>query len=133
MGEFATLHLSGTDPNMAHSVYRASIPATDSTPASLSTHERHFCCMCGSALWAYDSRWPESIYPFATAIDTPTLPSVPIKDQIHIFTGFRKDYSPPIPANVEAVHCFGGYPDIGIAEWHKKHGRYGTFSPPSDS
>ncbi|MDH5352750.1 MAG: GFA family protein, partial [Betaproteobacteria bacterium] len=33
--------------------------------------QRHFCPKCGSALWLWDRRWPDWIYPFASAIDTP--------------------------------------------------------------
>ena len=33
--------------------------------------ERHFCGKCAAALWLWDKRWPEWIYPFASAIDTP--------------------------------------------------------------
>ena len=34
------------------------------------------CSKCGSALWAFDPQWPEWVYPFASAIDTP-LPKPP--------------------------------------------------------
>lgn len=41
-----------------------------------STGKRYFCRRCGSALWVADAEWPEWVYPFASAIDTP-CPSRP--------------------------------------------------------
>ena len=38
--------------------------------------ERHFCPKCASALWVRDKRWPEWIYPFASAIDTLGFPTL---------------------------------------------------------
>lgn len=36
-------------------------------PDALSKHKRHFCGLCGSALYASDERWAENVYAaFAT-------------------------------------------------------------------
>jgi len=53
--------------------------------------ERHFCPKCGSALWVWDKHWPEWIYPFASAIDTP-LP-VP-KERQHILLDSKANWVP---------------------------------------
>merc|ERR1712151_858571 len=68
-------------------VYRAKFNAKD-PPHELveSTHERHFCSLCGSHLWAYDERWSKWIYPLASAIDT-ELPQP--KDRTHLMTEFK--------------------------------------------
>ena len=62
-----TLEVEGED---AIAVYQAKI-GTGQSPA-----KRYFCRHCGSALWAWDPRWPEMMHPFASAIDTP-LPMPP--------------------------------------------------------
>lgn len=79
--------------------------------------ERHFCPKCASALWVWDKRWPESIYPFASAIDTP-LP-VP-KERQHIFLSSRPDWA-KIPAR-KGDKRFREYPKEAIIDWHKKRG-----------
>ena len=47
----------------AITVFHAII-ASEQSPA-----ERRFCSRCGSALWAWDPRWPEFVHPFASTID----------------------------------------------------------------
>ncbi|HEX3346489.1 MAG TPA: GFA family protein, partial [Acetobacteraceae bacterium] len=42
----------------------------------ISSAERAFCRVCGSALWLFSPEWPELIHPFASAIDT-DLPDAP--------------------------------------------------------
>ena len=56
--------------------YRARIRDKAGARGTLSPARRHFCAKCGSALWVWDPRWPEWVYPFASAIDTP-LPKPP--------------------------------------------------------
>ena len=51
--------------------YRARLTSPGSNRRTRSPAERHFCARCASALWVFDPRWPEWIYPFASAIDTP--------------------------------------------------------------
>jgi hypothetical protein len=83
----------------------------------VSLGERHFCRRCGSALWMYDSRWPDLVHPFASAIDT-ELPKPP--EKTHLMLGSKAPW-------VE-VHAgprdqyFDEYPDESIAEWHERLG-----------
>ena len=46
-------------------IYKAKMESGEERPG-----ERKFCRICGSGLWAWDSRWPELLHPFASAIDT---------------------------------------------------------------
>src|SRR3546814_8491839 len=50
-------------------LYRARIEEGEHPTCRLSSGERHFCRLCGSALWLYDPSWPELVHPFASAID----------------------------------------------------------------
>lgn len=64
-------------------------------------------------------KYPTSIYPVASAIDTP-LP-VPVQ-RSHIMTGSKPEWiivPPQQAANGE--RDFVNYPDEGIEQWHKKH------------
>ena len=93
------------------SVYQARIDGEESAA------RRHFCGVCGSALWVYDPNWPELVHPFASAIDTP-LPKPPERDHIML------DYAAPwceIPSGPDERH-FSEYPDESLADWHRRHG-----------
>jgi hypothetical protein len=79
--------------------------------------ERRFCSRCGSALWAWDPRWPELLHPFASAIDTP-LPKPP--EQVHIMLGSKPDWVRLDAGDGEA--CFAEYPTQSLADWHRQHG-----------
>ena len=109
MGLAATLKITGRS---ALSVYRARIAgqAGQRSPA-----QRHFCGKCGSALWVQDPRWPESVYPFASAIDTP-LP-VPRESQ-HIMQNHAAPWLAVKSARRD--RCFAEYPEEGILDWHVK-------------
>ena len=82
-----------------------------------STGHRHFCALCGSALWLWDPTWPELVHPHAGAIDTP-LPAPPAVT--HMMLGSK-------PAWV-GVHLqdqdqrFDEYPEESLADWHRRHG-----------
>lgn len=80
---------------------------------------RHFCTACGSALWVADPRWPEWVYPFASAIDTP-LPVPP--EQVHIMLDFRAPWV-EVPQGPGHRH-YPRYPDEAIIDWHKRLGLY---------
>ena len=85
--------------------------------AGLSPARRHFCKLCGSALWVFDPRWPELVHPFASAIDTP-LPAAPEHANIML------DYAPAwavVPAGPGEAR-FAEYPDQSIEDWHKARG-----------
>ena len=82
-----------------------------------SNAERRFCKHCASALWLYDSRWPELVHPFASAIDT-ELPVPP--ERTHLMLASK--------ANWVEIHqsdsdrCFSEYPDESLAQWHQRLG-----------
>lgn len=79
--------------------------------------ERHFCGACGSMLWAWDSRWPDLVHPFASAIDTP-LPAPP--ERTHLMLGSKAGWvDPRVIGNDKS---FDEYPDESIAEWHERLG-----------
>jgi len=78
--------------------------------------ERHFCPKCASALWVFDKRWPEWIYPFASAIDTP-LPKPRPKERQLIFLGSKASW-----AEVPEGKRFREYPKEAIVDWHRKRG-----------
>ena len=77
--------------------------------------ERHFCPRCASALWVWDRRWPEWIYPFASAIDT-KLP-VPAEHQ-YIFLASRANWS-HVPKKRKGDRSFLQYPKEAIIDWHR--------------
>ena len=63
MGEAASFAVKG---RKHVSVYRARMEDGEASSA-----RRHFCRVCGSALWVSDPDWPALVHPFASAIDTP--------------------------------------------------------------
>lgn len=79
--------------------------------------ERHFCMRCGSALWVWDRRWAEWIYPFASAIDTP-LP-VP-RERQHVLLGSKANWV-AVPKGKREKH-FRAYPKEAIIDWHRERG-----------
>ena len=79
--------------------------------------ERHFCPRCGSALWVWDRRWAESIYPFASAIDT-KLPAP--GERQHIMLGSKANWV-PVPRGRAERH-FREYPRQSILGWHRARG-----------
>ena len=79
--------------------------------------ERHFCPRCASALWVWDKHWPQSIYPFASAIDTP-LPR-PTERQ-HILLNSKANWV-PVPRG-SGEKRFREFPREAIIDWHRKRG-----------
>jgi len=79
--------------------------------------ERHFCPKCGSALWVWDRRWAEWIYPFASAIDT-RLPTP--KERQHILLGSKAAWV-AVPKGKGERH-FRAYPRQAIVDWHRARG-----------
>lgn len=102
MGKAETLKVKGRT-----SVYRATSRGG----------ERHFCAKCASALWVWDRRWPEWLYPFASAIDS-KLP-VPPERQL-IFLGSRAGWA-HVPKD-RRDRRFRAYPKEAIIDWHRKRG-----------
>lgn len=111
MGEADSLAVSGR-ANVA--VYRArrSPRARVRSPG-----RRHFCRRCGSALWVWDPRWPQWVYPFASAIDT-RLPAPP--ERQHIFVASRPSWV-RLPAGPREKR-FRAQPREEILAWHRRRG-----------
>ena len=112
-GEANTLKVTGRDHI---TIYRARIRNPEDKRARRSSGERHFCAVCGSALWLWDPRWPDLIHPFASAIDTP-LPTPPA--HTHLMLDFKPDWVELKPARRDKL--FPRYPDESLAEWHARH------------
>lgn len=105
-------------------IYRARLQQEGSTKRRASEARRYFCSRCGSALWAWDPRWPDLVHPHAGAIDTP-LPAAP--ENVHIMLGSKAPW-----VKVEGAAAdprFDGYPDMSLAQWHEAKG---LRSPPDD-
>lgn len=99
------------------SVYHAKLKDPGDRRAHRSSAERHFCRLCGSALWLFSPEWPALIHPFASAIDTP-LPVPP--EHTHLLLASKASW-----VEVEAGPkdlLFDGYPEESIAEWHQRLG-----------
>ena len=79
--------------------------------------ERHFCPKCGSALWVWDRRWAEWIYPFASAIDT-RLPAP--RERQHILLDSKAGWV-PVPKGKRDKR-WREYPKESIIDWHRKRG-----------
>lgn len=84
---------------------------------SLSDNRRHFCSKCGSALWVANPHHAESVYPFASAMDTP-LPVPTERD--HIMENYRPDWVAVAVPQGDAH--FPEYPTVGIHDWHERRG-----------
>jgi hypothetical protein len=120
-GSGATINISARADTLAvtgreHTrVYHARLRDGDET--RISTAERVFCGLCGSALWLFSPEWPELIHPFASAIDG-KLPRAP--EHTHMMLGSRPSW---VQADI-AEHdlCFDEYPDESIAAWHERTG-----------
>ena len=81
--------------------------------------KRYFCKHCGSAAWVSDPRWPQWVFPFASAVDT-ALPTPP--ETVHIMLDFTAPWV-QVPQG-EGHRHFQRYPDESILEWHRRHGLY---------
>ena len=112
MGEAETLEVAG---RRHLAVYRARGSADD--PEGLSECRRHFCKRCGSALFISDPRWPQWVYPHASAIDTP-LPQP--KERTHIMLDSKAAWV-RVPKGKTEV-CFAEYPEESIEGWHRSRG-----------
>ena len=117
MAEADTLNVSG----MEHvGVYRSKENHRgDYDTDGLGWSRMHFCKNCASVLWNFSPKYPQWVYPRATAIDTP-LPRAP--GQNHYMLAFKPDWVPV----AQGDHCrhFDYYPDEGIEDWHKKRGLF---------
>ncbi len=110
--DFATLEVTGKD-NIA--VFSARIADVETGEMRTSPAQRHFCRLCGSALWVWDPRWPKLVHPFASVIDT-ELPVPP--ERTHVMVGSKANWVTPQVVPNDRV--FAGYPDESIADWHRR-------------
>lgn len=106
--KFETLKVDGKE---YVNIYHAKIDGKTS-PA-----ERHFCKHCSSALWLYDSRWPDLVHPYASAIDT-DLPIPP--ERTHLMLGSKAKWV--VVESKSQDKCFSEYPEESIAKWHERLG-----------
>ena len=113
-GDADTLEVQGKEHV---SIYRAkkTDPTTNEVTESLS--QRHFCKICGSHLWSWNSTWPDLLHPQAGAIDT-ELPEPP--EHRDMMLGSKASWVPMMLA--ENDQTFEEYPNESIADWHKRLG-----------
>jgi hypothetical protein len=109
-GEHASMKVSG-ESHLA--VYQARVDGPDET--CVSPAQRHFCRRCASALWVWDSRWPELVHPFASAIDTP-LPEAP--ERTHLMLGSKPSWVQACVQPRDRSH--DEYPQESIEQWHAR-------------
>ena len=115
MAEADSLEVTGAG-NLG--VYRAQI-ADDAAPGGIreSHNERHFCKTCASALWIANPRYADSIYPFASAIDTP----LPIAaERVHLMLDFAAPWA--VGGGGADDRRFPRYPEEAIVDWHRRRG-----------
>ena len=113
-GDYETLKVDG---NEYVSVYQARIEDPETGEIQESPGRRHFCKKCGSALWAWDPRWPEIVHPFASVIDT-DLP-VP-QERTHMMLGSKATWAEVHAGSKDQK--FEAYPQESLAEWHRRLG-----------
>lgn len=116
MGQADTLHVHGREHVQT---YRAMLKEDENSKPEKSSAHRHFCQHCGSCLWISDPNWPQWVYPFASAIDTP-LPKPP--ERIEMMLNYAANWC-DIPHGKHDIH-FAEYPEESIEHWHKRHQIY---------
>jgi hypothetical protein len=112
MGEKKSLRVRGREHLR---VYRARIE--EGGKSKVSSARRHFCGVCGSALWIWDPRWAQWVYPFASAIDTP-LPKP--RERVHLMLNHAAPWVQVGRGRNDTR--FPEYPAESIAEWHQRRG-----------
>ncbi len=112
--DFTTLQIEGQEDIQ---IYRPAIRDAKTGKDEISPGECHFYRLCGSALWAWDPRWPTLVHPHASAIDTP-LPVPP--EHTHRMLSSRSTWVPVFTQPFDKF--FEGFPDESLTEWHHHHG-----------
>ncbi|MGQ0697715.1 MAG: GFA family protein [Panacagrimonas sp.] len=113
-GDYASLRIRGRKDV---AVYRARLLDEATGKKKRSTAHRHFCRLCGSALWLWDPTWPELVHPHASAIDS-ELPVPP--EHTHMMLGSKAGW-----VGVQAGRkdkMFDEYPVESLAQWHRRLG-----------
>lgn len=119
MGLTSTLEVRGRKDIR---IYRALLDDPERPGRKLrSPGRRHFCSRCGSALYLWDPRWAQWVYPFASAIDTP-LPRPP--ERVHALLDSAAPWV-QVPRKGPRDRHFNEWPDEAIIDWHRRHGLYG--------
>ncbi|KAJ3514352.1 hypothetical protein NLJ89_g2421 [Agrocybe chaxingu] len=86
----------------------------------IASSERSFCKKCSSMLWFYAGQYsPETIYPFASVIDSPELPTA---ETMTICMAGEKPASIRLPEGKKEI--YEQYPPDNLEEWHKKNNLY---------
>ena len=112
-GDYRTLQIDGREHL---GIYRARLTDADGG-TRVSEGRRHFCRLCGSALWLWDPNWPDLVHPFASAIDS-DLPAPP--EHTHLMLDSKAGWVEP---HIQAGdRCFAEYPDESLAQWHERLG-----------
>lgn len=110
--DYGTLDIHGQEHI---GVYRPGILDSVTSGVIESPAQRSFCRICGSALWVWDTRWPDLVHPFASAIDT-ELPIPP--ERVHMMLEFK---APWVEVHAGARdQKFDGFPQESLAEWHRR-------------
>ncbi len=121
MADATTLKVEGEE-NL--SVYRSALNDRGAYEADgLGFSRRNFCKHCGTMLWNFNTKYPDWIYPFATAIDT-DLPAPPAHR--HTMVDHRVSWAELPPEGPDEA-LYGRYPDNSIEDWHKIRGLYGKL------
>jgi hypothetical protein len=76
-----------------------------------------FCARCGSPMFLEIPAFPEWVYPFASAVDTP-LPAPP--EFVHVRTDERPSWTPAIGSPDDLR--FEANTDESMVEWHERMG-----------
>ena len=81
-----------------------------------SAGQRHFCRLCGTALWLWDPGWPDLVHPHAGAVDT-ALPVPPATT--HMMLGSKPGWVAVQAGSDDAM--FDHYGEESLADWHRRH------------
>lgn len=111
-----TLKIEGGN---AIGVFRARIHDDEHRKSETSSGERNFCTKCGTALWLFDPNWPDLVHPFASAIDS-ELPKPP--SRVHLMLKYKASWVEPDIR--EGDQTYDLYPELSLADWHRKHGMW---------
>lgn len=111
-GDYNTLQIEGRN---SIRFYQALIRDANNAQPVQSQAQRHFCGICGSALWLWDPSWPDLVHPHASAIDT-KLPTPP--ERTHFMLKFKPAWAEVCAGPRDQQ--FDGYPEESIAQWHER-------------
>lgn len=113
-GDYSSLEVKG-EGNIG--VYCATIHDETTSQSKKSQAQRHFCKLCGSAVWVWDPRWPELVHAHASAIDS-ELPVPP--ERTHLMVASKAPWVELHAGPNDKM--FDQYPDESIAAWHQRLG-----------